>query len=720
VYRKPDGERVPIQIGNGYPSIFVECVTPMTWYPYSHFYDSWQIIHPSTKDYTVVARIGFEYPYLYFTEEYYAPLLWCQYEREHRIKNGLFVFMNEDGDPAFWNFEKNNLSIGRSHELYSFPFSICFDIKPPYEGGENICSGRFWQLCDVLPDTEYVFSTYYYGSKTPLENNRCRVVLNGYDLNNRLVGTLASSFLKYIETEEHWRYLELRFRTPTNVVKVEVAVEFLEGSRPEPGYGGGWVVCLSNLYLSEVPRNLSIHNRVMAQIEAYHSSWNWIADVYFNGKKIWENVSWDNVPLNIFEEKLPLDGIPSFRSAIRHSVQNNAFLYENTSMHSEWKSRSELLHYTRHAWGYTYDIYHPLFRASDDYPDGWWYDKQTLHDCDAWWNEPTTLTFYPYWSKLCECRALAIGPIAHGYWLNPFFRSMVAMHILNKYGDPFKYVNIGGTLLYNPLEILLTGEPNTGLKAVIDEIDPKRGWQVDPFQGLWAMYATGCCMAALAEIGYGFEKTLEDAGYGDLATRAKTYADMLAYALLKAQWGTPAFTPNNFIHSHEDFGPVSMPECTGGFLTLNLWRTPTEPKPYEGDEAIATSRTEYFAQFVDILNMPSETPQFIAVNQETTFVCVRALQIYEWYRFKEGRNRGAFPAILMPADVNGDGKVDIEDLKLVAQTIEKGEYCSFADVNGDGKVDTEDFNLVKQALRTPMKGMFWWPSTSKKMQVSVV
>ena len=727
-----------LQSGNGViedfftdsPFLFIRC-GGVIWAKFNEFYEVDQYVVPSTRDYFVAGKVGFECPTLYVTSagsDYRAPLLVFEYGREHKIKNGSFIFRRflsenvEEDLPEFWSVSSTNASVHLIPSNYTFimpgpcpapkasklgPYSLMIEVLP----GDGICSAEVSQLSYVMPDTQYLFSIWYVPIKTPYE--RFKIIIDGYDLEDNFQGELASDWIPADESCE-WKHFELRFYVPPNVYKLKVRLCLLEGSRPPEGEL--WDVVFDAAYLVESyvpepsanPRNLSIHNYAMLQIEDYKSSWGWSADIYFNGQKIWEAISESNIPRDVFTKTLPLEGLPSFRSAIRHGVQNLAFFYETTSMNAEWETRSGLLHHTRTSWGYTYDIYHPLFRASDGYPDGWWYDVATLHDCDAWYAEPRTSTFYPYWSKICLCKELAIGPIAYGYWLNPFFRALVAMHILNKYKDPFKSINIGGTLYYNPIEILLTGESNTGLVSIIDSIDPDLGWQ---FSGVYFPYSTSCCMAALAEIGYGFRQVLEAAGYGTEAQTARDYADRLALSLLKCQWGTPAFEPaGNFIHKHESFGEVCHPESAGGFLTGVVW---------QDGEALATARRDILTQFVDIYNMPMETPQFIPVNQETTFLCVRALQIYEWYKYKGGENKGVFPALLMPADVNGDGTVDVEDLKLVAQTIEKGEYYDFADINADGVVDIKDFNLVKQNLRTPLKGTFWWPKTSDQVTVSV-
>ena len=49
-------------------------------------------------------------------------------------------------------------------------------------------------------------------------------------------------------------------------------------------------------------------------------------------------------------------------------------------------------------------------------------------------------------------------------------------------------------------------------------------------------------------------------------------------------------------------------------------------------------------------------------------------------------------------DVNGDNKVDVEDvnaiINLILELKDAGNYSGNADLNGDGKVDVEDVNAV--------------------------
>jgi hypothetical protein len=49
------------------------------------------------------------------------------------------------------------------------------------------------------------------------------------------------------------------------------------------------------------------------------------------------------------------------------------------------------------------------------------------------------------------------------------------------------------------------------------------------------------------------------------------------------------------------------------------------------------------------------------------------------------------------SDVNGDGKIDLADLQLLA-AMATGEPNARCDLNGDGKVNLDDFQLVLDAI----------------------
>jgi hypothetical protein len=217
-------------------------------------------------------------------------------------------------------------------------------------------------------------------------------------------------------------------------------------------------------------------------------------------------------------------------------------------------------------------------------------------------------------------------------------------------------------------------------------------------------------LAFLSELGYGFRDQLEAHGEGDLAEKFRWWADNLASTLIGQQWLGWGDNPPG-LYLHEDFGPVNIPEFAGGFCTLVVYGA--DYVPY------ATSRKEWFANLADLLSMPPETPGIIACNQESTFCALRALQIYEWYKFKGGK--GAFPKLLMPADVDGDGWVSELDLAKVQLCKDHGFYDPLCDINMDGVIDDKDVNLVKANLGrgTPKPGTIWTPTISDRVQVGV-
>jgi len=378
-------------------------------------------------------------------------------------------------------------------------------------------------------------------------------------------------------------------------------------------------------------------------------------------------------------------------------------------MHPDWQNRANALQAWRDKYGFTTDIYQVLWRETDTYPDDFMVSWESVHDCDAWFTEPRETTFYPYWSKMCQCRGLSDSP---GCWylLAGWFWSILGMHALNKYGDPYKKVD------YLPPLPCTDGLVYSAYRSAFTEIMPTLAWDkgfnVNPGASppIFGPFANAACLAFLAELGYGFRDTLEAHGDGAKAEEARNWADNLASTLLKQQWGYPFETQKPGFYKHETYGDVNVPEFAGGFCTLIV---------YVNDVPCATSRREWFANFADLLSMPSETPGMIAVNQEATFCALRALQIYAWYKYKGGK--GAFPKLLMPADVDGDGWVSELDVAKVQLCISNGFYDPSCDINVDGVIDEKDLNLVKTNLGrgTPRKGVVWTPALSPTAQVDV-
>jgi hypothetical protein len=690
---------------------FTECVRAVDWHAFSAIHNTWDYVHNTTKDYSIIARIGFEDtepdaivvnpsggkfsqpwgdPWPISNQDCNEPTIIVEYTR-NRLKNGFFIFRQYlDADPAndlpsHWTLRAKppNYAVGLTSNSYKGPWTLY--VK------SNGAKGTLWfsQTCEVLPDTEYVLSWYFRGTVPLWEAVNVAVI----------IGTFEKWF--YLDPGEYqdWTNFELRFRTPTTATSATICF-FVIGSEQT------FEALFDAFWLSECPVTFTPHYRLTAQLEDYKGERQ--ADIYFNGNLIWQNVSAANVPHDIFETNVSLDGIPAFRSAIRHSVQNNVFYYRYSSMHPDWQNRANMLQAWRDRYGFTTDIYHVLWRESDNYPDDYMVSWESVHDCDAWFTQPRTRTFYPYHSKMCLCRAASNSPTC-GYFLAGWFRAITGMHVLNKYGDPYKTINIPGT----------TCAEGISYKAALDaftRVIPKLTWNkglnvnYPASPPLYPPYANAICLAFLAELGYGFQDVLEAHGDGAKAEEARKWADNLASTVLKQQWGYPFEASKPGFYKHESYGDVNIPEFTGGFCTLIV---------YKDDEPLATSREEWFAKLVDMYNMPMETPGMIPVNQESTFCSLRGLQIYEWYKFKGGK--GAFPKLLMPADVDGDGWVSDLDVAKVQFCISNGFYDPLCDINIDGVIDEKDLNLVKANLGRgePRLGAMWTPALSSSVPVKV-
>lgn len=731
-------------IGLGMPKAFTECVTPMQWHHLGKVHREWSYVHNATRDYNVIARIGFEDtepdwivvdvygskaynplgdppcpitypiippPYPCSDEDCNEPTIIVEYTR-NRIKNGFFNFrIYRDLDPekdlptnwALYGYPEpwpEGVSVGLTKsESYAGPYSLYVWYWATETSPVRV---RYCELSsdwiEILPDTEYVASMYFKGK---INYNSVLWGVYLFDRNGNYIDTYNYQ-LGYGEYKE-WKTSEIRFRTPKNAYYASVFLDIWTNYWP---YSGGITAYFDAFWLSECPINLKPHYTLAAQIEGYEGERK--AHIYFNGNRIWSFVSRNNLPRNVYETTVPLEGIPANRSAIRHSVQNAVFYYRYSSMHPEWKARADTLQAFREKYGFTTDIYHVLWRESETYPDDFMVQWESVHDCDVWFTLPKTYTFYPYWSKMCQCRSASNIPTC-GYLAANWFWAICGMHVLNKYGDPYRQI-----LVPRCVAIPIIYEPAKLAKDLLRQLAPYKGlnvnWPATP--ELYPSFANACALAFLSELGYGFRDVLEAHGDSTLAAHAREWADNLAITLLGQQWLGPPERPG--LYRHEDFDDVDVPEFAGGFCTLTIYRmVDYVPVPY------ATSRIEWFAQFADIVAMPFETPGMIAVNQEATFTAIRALQIYEWYKYKGGKR--AFPKLLMPADVDGDGWVSELDLAKVKLCVNEGLYDPLCDINGDGVIDEKDLSLVKANLGRgePRKGIIWLPTTAKtKVEVS--
>jgi hypothetical protein len=128
-------------------------------------------------------------------------------------------------------------------------------------------------------------------------------------------------------------------------------------------------------------------------------------------------------------------------------------------------------------------------------------------------------------------------------------------------------------------------------------------------------------LSAFAELGYGF-------GYEE----AKAIADDMAQVMLKCQWGKMEdFTSGK--GRTIKYGTINRPDHVGGFIDSYKVQNGDF---YQDWVPKGTLRTiiEHILEFLGTEDMPSELGIFTPTRVETTLECVRALRIYEYYKYR--------------------------------------------------------------------------------------
>jgi len=380
---------------------------------------------------------------------------------------------------------------------------------------------------------------------------------------------------------------------------------------------------------------------------------------------------------------------PSIRYNNRITNYVGAMHYWFSSSHPEWKDRALRLFNYLDEWGFYYHYYAPLYRYSDDWPDDFFWHPNVALDCDTWSAEWVATYRYPYWSKICICRSLYLWySLVAPKW--PMWKAMRAMHLINKYksldapeqsGLINRRTGKGMTArewIFNGGDIDVGGGQVITVTPLLDNYKSGFGVFAPDFPDAVMPICTAGLLAVASEAGYGF-------GVDEL----KPIADDCAEILIKSQWGYP-FNPGEEGKARtKDYGIINRPDQTGGWAQY-----------FEYDEhgnVVQTWQVGWLEQTITTLaGMPEDIAIDSWIGLEPTAHIVRALQIYEWYKFKGGT--GVFPRLLIPEDINGDGVVDITDVSIMAAKwgAEEGDanYDSLCDLNNDGVIDVSDLSAI--------------------------
>lgn len=694
------------------------------------------------------------------SEDCNEPLVMIEFENDQLLKNPSVEFRkNEDPNvdldrPWDWMMHYEGQCITRMGELTtgspnepnndgSFTGWYCLVIDPKGSYGH-------WQqwVGGIKANTEYYFGFAFYGKiPYPQEPNGpyARFEVVWLDAGNNEIRT-DRVHLPYGDwTGIGWQWGWEDHTSPANAVNMLYRISMKASS--------DYWVYLDQMYAVEKKiENGTWTNpnpNMRSSFQIYDYKGNRHCDMYLDNELVVQNVSstWNPIPLPYFVKTKQT--FQSMRTASRHEAIMGHNLYKYTMDSADWQIKANKFGALRNYHDLTaaspkynfpsYDWYEPMYQTTWNYGDEWYwnrtyrypygtpgknddyryqYEYNSIYDYKYgdtdWYFGPLyrhngSASFRDTNNHVYRSKVLTdFGPPSQriggpeffmegfdqeilgwpvlkiGHWKHPISLSMVAMHYMNKYNNPNYVFNYWGKGNATPAGLLLG--PNygpspagyvmqywysndTGLRYPSDAGSPG--------SALFTATNQALCLEALAELGYGFNYPV-----------ARQYADHLARIICDIQWGNPEST-GKALHfgQTEAEGWVHRPDCTGGFIIVYR----------HGSGYKASEDAYWFDMLVDFWwGMPKETLASIPVNQESQ-LCVRALQIYDWYAFKKdgATNSGRFPRLQISEDVYlADGNVDMVDTWYMATKYGKNQgdhgWDPLCDINLDKKIDMYD------------------------------
>jgi len=354
-------------------------------------------------------------------------------------------------------------------------------------------------------------------------------------------------------------------------------------------------------------------------------------DIYLGTHQLWSNVVQGASNLTgWFNGTAYYNECRALRYTVRHGVQMG---YKDAQTR-QLLNRASRCKNMLDDYGFTYDIYDPMYFSGRNWPNTYFYTSQAYHDVDVYDQLPNGSNYYPYWSKV----GIAKGAYIYETMIDPLARALQAVYILNKYGSP-QYLYNAGPLITTPRE--------TANYIIVDFWN---GYGVSiPFKP--KEYSSGLRTATFLVL-----ETLLGYKYDDATHRE--YADKCAKYLIQTQWSESGWG------LLETGGKACRPLHGGGFMVVY--------KKIDGI-SFGTPPAGILQDLVDLFSMPNEYDGLIPTNQETTFAVARALEVYLQYAFSSQGDH----------DITGDRFVlqgymfkdtGASDIKYANVTLESGTY----------------------------------------------
>jgi len=342
-------------------------------------------------------------------------------------------------------------------------------------------------------------------------------------------------------------------------------------------------------------------------------------------------------------------GRPCNRYTVRHAARLGQFLYQIWGDMTKATTLSNI----RSDYGFTYDIYDPVFGISTGEADGFMFTDQAYADTfNVWTRLPRGKDphRFPYLSKVNRSDLTRTAYImqSHG---DSLLRMLQAIHVLNKYAnsDHQYYTNAGPP---NPFDYIVTPT------SIAWECVPSPFNQDPQAKNMWSYYQGGILHPSDASVVSGVRTAVWSIlttllcykyGVGDL----QWIADHMYNSLIgnyffgdgrnSPQAGVFPYSPG-WIETADD-GQLLRPPYFGAFY--NIWKrgvvTYNGPPCYgEGGtenvqpcthiNVVAVDKTSsWMSDLADRWNMPSEDSGPIVSNPETTILMIQALRIYAYY-----------------------------------------------------------------------------------------
>jgi len=340
-------------------------------------------------------------------------------------------------------------------------------------------------------------------------------------------------------------------------------------------------------------------------------------DILFEGETLWFDAnkyglkidregavlsypqSWSVSPIGTFK---------SFRYTCRHGSQLGGNTYKVWGDTTKYQQLDNLLN----DYGFTVDIYDPLWKMSNSYTDdNFMFTKEAYHDCDVYGNLPRSTTslyadlIYPYKSRVMIDRDIYITESTH----DPLLMCIWVIHLLSKYGQPdtLYYYPIPSTppLYYTPRGVMRQVEStywdNNGIKYMADFYSTNR---------------LAVFLVAETLLGYKF---------GDATSKAKAQRAVEVLHTLHTSFGAGEF-------ESKDYGVCIRRQHRGGFLvayTIGTSYPFAEPKL----SALAQWAFDIIKVILGWTDMPPETKGLVPTNQETTMTSIQAIRVFLHYHY---------------------------------------------------------------------------------------